>query len=622
MASIIYSASTEKVAMRAQQESYIDLAIKHYSSLFKLPSLRCITTLLSVESLLLGLIVNIPFTLFSWWWVINSLLLGISIFAMTVFSEYFIINLLLKEEIILNFRRMLFLSFSSNVLLVIFTAISRIFAFQGLSESLIMKIFSLGFFAALSLRFLVIKSISFSNIIVKILSSALQPLIILILISPVKIERLNTYYAVHIISALITSILSVWLFTKILDKDGIEKFGIPSLKIFRAFLANWTESFEQPFEEILNHLGEERDITVSLLMFRGKRDGRIKTIIVVPNLHPGPFKNIGSSPLPSLLMNFLEKELNCIISVPHGISGHELDLVSQVENKRVLEGVLKSISETHVFSDKVTNFFVIEKNGAKVGCQVFDECVLLTLTTAPETIEDLPLELNDFIIQKAKEHGFSWAIAIDAHNSINGPFDMEKSIKTLKDAVSLALERAKDLKGLRANIKVGAGKAIPKDLSIKDGMGPGGITGIVIEVDGQRAAYITIDGNNMISGLREKILLSLREFGIDCGEVFTTDTHIVNAVVLNKRGYHPIGEVITHDKIINYVKYAIYEALKNMDEVEVAWHKTVIPRIKVIGERQINELSLLTDIVSKKAKRSSVIFVILGLLLAISLTLI
>jgi len=572
-----------------------------------------------MESLLLGLIVNIPFTLFLWW-VINSLLLGISIFAVTVFSEYFIVKLLLRREIILNFRRALFLSFSSNILLVIFTAISRIFVFQGSGESLIMKIFSIGFFAALSLRFLVIKSISFSNIIVRVLSSALQPLIILILISPVKIEELNIYYVVYIISALITSISSVWLFTRILDKDGIEKFGIPSLKIFRAFLADWTENFEQPFEEILDHLGEERDITVSLLIFRGKRDGKIKTIIVVPNLHPGPFKNIGSSPLPSLMMDFLEKELNCIISVPHGISGHELDIVSQVENKRVLEGVLKAVSETNVFSDKVTNFFVIEKDGAKVGCQVFNECVLLTLTTAPETIEDLPLELNDFIIQRAKEGGFSWAIAIDAHNSINGPFDMERSIKTLKDAVSLALERARDLKGLGASVKVGAGKVVPKDLGIRDGMGPGGITGIVIEVSGQRTAYITIDGNNMMSGLREKILWSLEELGIDCGEVFTTDTHIVNAVVLNKRGYHPIGEVINHDKIINYVKYAVSEALKNMDQVEVAWHKTVIPKVKVIGERQINELSLLTDIVSKKARESSIIFVVLGLLLAISLT--
>ncbi|MEM2341815.1 MAG: DUF2070 family protein [Candidatus Bathyarchaeia archaeon] len=606
--------------MRIQQhESYIDLAIKHYSSLFKLPSIKCIITLLCMESLLLGLIVNIPFTLFLWW-VINSLLLGISIFAVTVFSEYFIVKLLLRREIILNFRRALFLSFSSNILLVIFTAISRIFVFQGSGESLIMKIFSIGFFAALSLRFLVIKSISFSNIIVRVLSSALQPLIILILISPVKIEELNIYYVVYIISALITSISSVWLFTRILDKDGIEKFGIPSLKIFRAFLADWTENFEQPFEEILDHLGEERDITVSLLIFRGKRDGKIKTIIVVPNLHPGPFKNIGSSPLPSLMMDFLEKELNCIISVPHGISGHELDIVSQVENKRVLEGVLKAVSETNVFSDKVTNFFVIEKDGAKVGCQVFNECVLLTLTTAPETIEDLPLELNDFIIQRAKEGGFSWAIAIDAHNSINGPFDMERSIKTLKDAVSLALERARDLKGLGASVKVGAGKVVPKDLGIRDGMGPGGITGIVIEVSGQRTAYITIDGNNMMSGLREKILWSLEELGIDCGEVFTTDTHIVNAVVLNKRGYHPIGEVINHDKIINYVKYAVSEALKNMDQVEVAWHKTVIPKVKVIGERQINELSLLTDIVSKKARESSIIFVVLGLLLAISLT--
>jgi len=565
--------------------------------------------------------VNVPYTL-SLKWIINGLLLGASFFIATVLSDYFLAKSLLKKDIILNFRRILFLSFSSNIFLTIFTAISSILTSQSLNESLFIKISSLGLFAALSLRFLVISSISFSNIVVKILSSILQPLIISALISITRVENLCAHYMFYFVIASAVSILSVRFFAKILDEDGMEKFGIPSLKIFRAFLADWTESLEKPFEEILDRLGEERDVTVSSLIFNDKGNGKIKATIVVPNIHPGPFKNIGSSPLPSLIKNFLEKEFKCVISVPHGISGHELDLVSQSENKKIIEGVLCAIKETRNFSSRVTNFFIIERDIAKVGCQIFNGCALLTLTTAPETMEDLPLELNDIIIQRAKEVGFAWAIAIDAHNSINGQFERERSIEVFRDAVSLALERAKNLKYSSGAIKVGAGRVIPKDLNIRDGMGPGGITCVLIEVDGQRIAYITIDGNNMVSGLREKILSDLEGLGINYGEVFTTDTHIVNAVVLNERGYYPVGEVIDHNKLISYVRRSVLEALENLGPAEVAWNKTVIPKVKVIGEKQINELSLLTDTASKKAKRGSIIFVISGLLLTVFLALI
>ncbi|MCX8171035.1 MAG: DUF2070 family protein, partial [Candidatus Bathyarchaeota archaeon] len=310
-------------------------------------------------------------------------------------------------------------------------------------------------------------------------------------------------------------------------------------------------------------------------------------------------------------------ECRCVVSVPHGISGHSLDLVSQRENKKVLERLLKAIREPHVFSTNATIFFNFERNGAKVGCQVFNECAFLTLTLSPETMEDLPAELNNVIIQKAVENGFSWAIAVDSHNSLNGPFNVERAVETFSEAVASALNKAKSLPYIPDALMVGAGKVSPKDLSVKDGIGPGGITAIVVAVGGQKIAYVTIDGNNMVSGLREKILLNLKDLGISGGEVFTTDTHVVNAVVLNERGYHPVGEVIDHEKVIEYVRCSVIEALNNMEFSEVAWHKVVIPKVKVIGDLQINQLSELTDKVLRRARKYSFIFILFGLLLII-----
>ena len=56
--------------------------------------------------------------------------------------------------------------------------------------------------------------------------------------------------------------------------------------------------------------------------------------------------------------------------------------------------------------------------------------------------------------------------------------------------------------------KVGAASVFP-EFTQKQGMGTGGITAIVVEVEKQKTAYVIIDGNNMIPNLREKILTSL-----------------------------------------------------------------------------------------------------------------
>jgi len=602
--------------------SDIERAIKHYSSLFKLPSLKQVIAFLYGESLFLGLSSNMPFTQ-SLTWFIHSILLGNLLFAATLLSDFLMAETVFKKDVILNFRRNMFLSFSSNFLFAIFIFTANIFASQfSMITNLSLGLISLGYFAALSLRFIVIYSISFTNLMFKFLSGLFQPSLLLTSIVIIQSISFNLYYAFcYFLLSFMFSVLGVWLFINLLNRDGIKAFGIPSLRLFRAFLADWTENFEKSFEEILEQIGEEKDINVSLLIFRSKNKKKPIAIIVVPNIHPGPFKNIGSSPLPGLIAEILEKNLRCVISVPHGISGHDLDLASQKENRKVLEELVKSLRKPRKFSDKVTRFLSVEKNGAKANCQVFNECIFLSLTMAPEPMEDLPLELNDIIIQEAAKLGFSWAITVDAHNSIDGSFTMDRIISLIREVALLALKRARNLKHVRSFMKVGAGKVVPKDLGLKEGMGPGGITAVVIEVEGQKTAYVTIDGNNMVSGLREKILADLKKIGIDNGEVFTTDTHVVNAVVLTERGYHPVGEISGQDKIVNYVRCAVSNALKKMDQAEAAWDRVLIRGVKVIGEKQINELSLLTDKVSNKAKKYSGIFPFFAFILMILFTL-
>ncbi|MDH5363068.1 MAG: DUF2070 family protein, partial [Aigarchaeota archaeon] len=167
---------------------------------------------------------------------------------------------------------------------------------------------------------------------------------------------------------------------------------------------------------------------------------------------------------------------------------------------------------------------------------------------------------------------------------------------------------------------VGASKVVPEEYGLKDGMGPGGISVIVTKVGDQMAAYVTIDGNNMISGLREKTLSVIRELGISAGEILTTDTHAVNGVVLVPRGYHPVGEAMDQSRLIEYIKEATITALNNLEPVEVAWSAKTVADIKVIGEKQIETLCGLSEKVAKRAKKlATTVFPTTGIFLTVLL---
>jgi putative membrane protein len=187
-----------------------------------------------------------------------------------------------------------------------------------------------------------------------------------------------------------------------MDSVGTGAVGIPSSVLFKAFLANWTEDLIAPLESFFEQLGHEQDINVTLLTFTAEE--KVKAVIVVPALHPGPFKNLGSSLIPSLIQKGLQDKFGCVVSVPHGLVGHELDVASEQHNKRVVDKILSLLVPSSTAS-KATPFVRTESGNAKAGCQIFGNCAFLTLTTAPNTMEDLPTELNTFIVSEAEKLG-------------------------------------------------------------------------------------------------------------------------------------------------------------------------------------------------------------------------
>jgi putative membrane protein len=481
------------------------------------------------------------------------------------------------------------------------------------------KLCLLGFAAVLTLRTVVFTATSSARILRRLLSSLLQPFLCIIafmifwasLASAIPLQVLP-----FLVISPIVGCASAFLFLFLLDRLGRRTYGMYSLPLFRAFMLNWVVGLNAPFEEFLEKLGENEDVEVTILKFDSSKP---KAAIIVPLVHPGPFKNIGSSLLPSMLKREFEKEFDCDACVPLGILGHELDLASQAQNQRIINDVINS-ARFAASAEKATPFVKVTDGFATASCQVFGNTAFLSFTLAPKTTEDLPQELGRIVREEAEKHGLDCTVVVNAHNSIDDTVDIEESLDTLREAASKCLKRAVSLPS--KPFEVGAATVFPKEFSLKDGMGPGGVTAIVVKVAEQKTAYVVIDGNNIISGLREKILSALTSIGFDESEVFTTDTHAVSAVVLGRRGYHPVGEVMNHETLIGYIQEAAKAAAASLENCKAGCLRVVVPKVRVIGKARLESLSMLVDKALQRAKQVVLpLFVSEGLVLILLLAL-
>jgi len=545
--------------------------------------------------------------------LLKSFYFSLSLFIITLALDIITTKVILKGDPLYDLRRTAAVSLVSLGLWFCFVVIGVVLSLS-MGVPWHVKFYLLGFSAVMIFRLIVLDATSSVGHIRSIVAALVFPFSWITPFFVINIE-INYAFFLFILFSLCISLAASFSFLSVLNHEGKKILRVPSLSFLRAFLLNWVLDLNKPLEEFLDELGEERNMEVSLLKFASSKP---KAVVVVPSIHPGPFKNVGSSLLPSMLKTALEKQLNCVVGVPHGLFGHEFDLASQKQNEKVIEYVVKA-GNINASQDLATPFVKVSNNVATACCQIFGDCAFLSFTLAPRTTEDFPEELGLFICQEVKKRRLKCLIIVNAHNCINGQVDIQESLEELKKVAVESLEKALSME--RRPCYAGVVSIKPKEFSVKQGMGPGGITVLVLEVGEQKTAYVIIDGNNMVSGLREEILSMLFSIGVDAGEVFTTDTHAVTAVILNKRGYHPIGEALDRRKLVEYIEKATLTAISNMEQVKSACCQITVPNVKVIGKELLGKLCVLVEVATKKAKKIAFpIFGGSGLLLMLFLT--
>jgi putative membrane protein len=597
----------------------IDSAAKHYSSMFSLPSFKKALFAVAVICFVVGFFAFLARPSPG---LTGVLVLGFSLFVLTFIADLMISKLILRSDPIYSLRRTLTLSLVGWLFWLFFIVIGVALSFP-FGWLLWVKLSLLGFAAVITLRGVVFIATSTAATWRKLVSVLLNPTLCMVGFLVFWAFWVGISHSIlikillFVVGSPVIACLAVFLFLSSINRLGQKTYSTPSLPLFRAFILDWAVGLNAPIEELFEKTGENADIEVTLLKFDASKP---KAAIIVPLVHPGPFKNVGSSLLPSLLKHDYEKEFGCDACVPLGILGHELDLASQAQNQKIISQVLAS-AKFKATADLASPFVKVTEGVATASCQIFGDTVFLSFTLAPKTTEDLPQELGRMVSEEAAKYGLKSAMVVNTHNSINDIVDTEKYLAALQIAASKCIQKAVALP--TKPFMVGAATVFPKEFTLKDGMGTGGITAIVVQVEKQKTAYVMIDGNNMISGLREKILVALASVGFDESEVFTTDTHAVSAIVTGGRGYHPVGEVMSHKILIRYICDVSKKAEANLEVSKAGCIHLVVPQVRVIGEARLQSMTTLVDKSIKKAKQMLLpVFGLEGLILILLLLLI
>ncbi len=369
-------------------------------------------------------------------------------------------------------------------------------------------------------------------------------------------------------------ILLIWA----IDRPLYRAFHIHILSFLNTFIAHLTDG-SKTMEDFFREIGEEVYVPQVSLFFR-KENGR-GVIFTVPNVHPGPMGEIGGGILPK----YLQKAFPDLVMVSHGTATHDFNLVAEEESEKIVAAI-RAGKDRAEYLPGASRSYRWQTGAVSLLYQVFGTTLLMVSTRSPEKTEDIDFGIGTTIMAEG-HRSFPHVAFVDAHNCFTGDISNVSpgSLAALEYqlAASHAIEEAPTLQQLP--MEAGSSQVIPPFTRVQ-GFGDQGIETLVIRACGQTTAYVLIDGNNILAGVRE-LLRDCALTLVDEAEIMTTDSHVVNTL----SGKNPVGFNVSADQIIPYLEQSIREALADLSPARAGGDTALCERVGVFGSQRIAQMA-------------------------------
>lgn len=375
-------------------------------------------------------------------------------------------------------------------------------------------------------------------------------------------------------------LLGLWTLFYLLNAPGKRNFGISTVQAVALFFAQWTTG-KKEFEEILAEMGEPVETAIEGVVFKNAR-GRNKAVFLSPQVHFGPFGNVGGSEFPFLLSQKVSADAKAPCFVFHSTVNHDFNPVHSSSHALIAKKAVQQIAGAKNFASSAC-FMQTREGSASVAGFAFGGNALLTLSRAPESTEDIELSLG-LALKNATLKKFDNAVVVDRHNSLTDGSIFRVGSREFGEfhkAVSKIAPSA------QSRFKMGVAEKTLESFTLDNGIGKAGIKAAVFEIGGRKYCIVVIDGNNILPSFRANALLALRNYGFEWADVFSTDTHAGNKI----GGVHnPVGRNLDHEKLIAEIKQSVKEASGDLEECKAAFFYDTVG-LSVLGGRKQSELT-------------------------------
>ncbi|WP_337861785.1 DUF2070 family protein [Nitrososphaera sp.] len=284
-----------------------------------------------------------------------------------------------------------------------------------------------------------------------------------------------------------------------------------TFRLLQAFLSAWTENKTDGMEEYFESKARSESVSTKVLTMvpvesaqAGAAAGAMTAAIVLPDVHPGPFGNVGGSNLPHVLHErFSRRAL-----VMHSVSDHSLNIPSGKEVSRYVAGLdrLQARESGSTCSEPVQR----RQGSATATGIAFGRSALLMLSLAPKGMEDVPDSVRDELESHAARLGFGNLMLVDCHNAM-GDHIGDGDRADLLAAAKACLDGLKDAD----QGEFLAGMAVMQDdddvsrsnLAGSVELGKAGLVVLALRTaTGRDFAIAWADSNNMENSVRDRIV--------------------------------------------------------------------------------------------------------------------
>lgn len=381
--------------------------------------------------------------------------------------------------------------------------------------------------------------------------------------------------------------LSAVAYAEIAKRPLLRSFGVDGLKLLRSTLDVYGDAEESGIAELegfFDSISVSARVRVAGLAFRTARG--IKALFVAPTVHPGPMGFVSGSDLPTKVAKQLE-DLTPNVLVAHGPTTHDENPATSGEVRKVADAIRQLLAAS-AYGPRAGQARRASYGRATALAQAFGDLVVIVSSFAPNPTDDIDSATGHAAVQEAKLAGAKDAFFVDAHNCLEpgvgltlfGSQGSHEIIQAARRATEAALQAPKDRIRLGHGAKLGIGTR-------DQGFGARGIEALVVEVAGQRTAYVLFDGNNMVPGMRDAVVERTRAL-VQEAEAMTTDNHSVN---LTMDGFNAVGAVLDKETILAGSESAVREAVANLEDAEVAAFTGDIPDFRIFGQQSASRLT-------------------------------